>query len=115
MVESLKEAETERILDNLLEQGADEARLNKVLPKRRLAQGFYDCAQYLMWLRGMRDCGVELVILADEAEGLRALQLARQDFERDHPCCPRCSTRQFSTTALFCRNRACRMEFKKGH
>lgn len=85
--------------------------LAKTVPVRSVASGFYDYAAYLFWIRSMIDADVELTILAEEAEGLRALAAAQQEFERDHPECPQCGARQHSSTAIRCR--VCRMEFKK--
>jgi len=85
--------------------------LAKTVPVRSVASGFYDYAAYLFWIRSMIDADVELTILAEEAEGLRALAAAQQEFERDHPACPQCGARQQSSTPIRCR--VCRMEFKK--
>jgi hypothetical protein len=85
--------------------------LAKTVPVRSVAAGFYDYAAYLFWIRSMIDADVELTILAEEAEGLRALAIAQREFERDHPACPQCGARQSSSTPIRCRG--CRMEFKK--
>jgi hypothetical protein len=78
-----------------------------------MADGFYDFASYLLWVRGILDANVEMSITADDAEGLRALEAARQQFERDHPACPQCGTRQYSSTEMRCRKGRCGMEFQK--
>jgi hypothetical protein len=111
--ESLHEDDTNRALENLVAQEADPETLKKALPVRTLVNAFYEYAAYLMWLRGMLSSDVELEILADEAEGLRTLEAARQEFERAHPACPQCRFRQYSTAPMTCRNRACRMDFRK--
>jgi hypothetical protein len=113
MVESLKAKDVERVLDNLRQQDADEVTLAKALPVRSLPDGYYDFASYILWLRSMRDSGSEMTIYADEAEGLRAIEEARQEFESKHPACPQCRTRQYSGTAIRCRNSGCGLEFKK--
>ena len=113
MKESLGAEDTERQLDNLCAQDADEATLAKVIPVRTMADGFYDFASYLLWVRGILDANVEMSIAADEAEGLRALEAARQQFERDHPACLQCGRRQYSSTAMRCRNGRCGAEFGK--
>jgi hypothetical protein len=115
MVISLKEEDTDRQIRNLLDQEASPETLAKVMPVRKVADGYYSYAIYLMWLRGMLDSNVELALLADEAEGLRTLQTARQQFERDHPACPGCGIRQYSTAPIRCRNGRCGMDFRKKH
>jgi hypothetical protein len=113
MVESLRAKDVERVLDNLRAQDADETTLSKALPVRALPDGYYDFAVYILWLRSMRDSGAGMTIYADEAEGLRAIEEARQEFERDHPACPQCHTRQYSSTAIGCRNSRCGMKFRR--
>jgi len=113
MEESLGAEDVERQLDNLCAQDADEATLEKVIPVRTMADGFYEFASYLLWVRGILDANVEMSITADDAEGLRALEAARQQFERDHPACPQCGTRQYSSTEMRCRKGRCGMEFQK--
>jgi NADH pyrophosphatase NudC (nudix superfamily) len=113
MVESLGAEDVERQLDNLRAQDADEETLAKVMPMRTMADGFYDFAGYILWIRGLIDSNVEIPIMADEAEGLRALAAAQQEFERDHPACPQCGTRQYSSTAMRCRKSRCGMDFRK--
>ena len=114
MKESLKEGDIERQIENvLLHGGAEESTLAKLMPVRTVADGFYNFATYLMWLRGMMDSGVEIVLTADEAEGLCAIEAARQEFERDHPACPQCGLRQYSRFAMSCRSSACGAKFEK--
>lgn len=113
MKESLKAEDIERQIENLLLHDAGESDLAKIVPVRTMADGFYDFATYILWLRGMIDADVEISVLADEAEGLRAIEAARQEFERDHPECPQCGRRQDSSTPIRCRNIRCRMEFTK--
>lgn len=113
MVESLGAADVERRLDDLCAQDADEDTLAKVIPVWTMADGFYDFASYILWMRSMIDSGVEMSVLADEAEGMRAVHAAIQEFERDHPPCPQCGKRQLSSTAIRCRNGRCGMDFRK--
>jgi hypothetical protein len=112
MVESLREEDTDRVVANLLAQNASPETLAKAMPRRTLADAYYSYAHYIMWLRSMRVSEVQIDLLADEAEGLRAIETARQEFERDHPGCPRCSTRQYSRSPIKCRK--CGMDFTKG-
>jgi hypothetical protein len=113
MVESLKEEDTERQLANLLAQGEAPEALAKMLPRRTLVDAYYLYAEYLMWLRATRDADVDVEILADEAEGLRAIEAARQEYEREHPACPECGNRQYSRFAVSCRISRCGAKFEK--
>jgi hypothetical protein len=114
MVESLKQEDVDRVVENLILHDAEPETLAKAVPRRSLSAAYYEWATYLMWIRGMRDSGVEMEILADEAEGLRAIEAARQEFERDYPGCPQCGTRQYSRFAMSCRKSACGAKFEKG-
>jgi NADH pyrophosphatase NudC (nudix superfamily) len=114
MVESLGADDTARQIESIMADDdlmAYAVSLAKTVPVRTVADGFYDYAAYLFWIRSMIDADVELTVLAEEAEGLRALAVAQQEFERDHPGCPQCGARQYSSTAMRCRS--CRMEFRK--
>jgi hypothetical protein len=110
MVESLEEEATERRLRGLLNYHVDLEGLAKAARARSLAAGYYDAANYLMWLRGMIESGVDLELNADEAEGLSFIASARYEFERDHPACPQCGTRQCSTRPIMCRK--CKLNFR---
>lgn len=114
MNESLRADDLARQIQGLMSDddlAAYAVSLAKTVPVRSVASGFYDYAAYLFWMRSMIDANVEITVLADEAEGLRAIEAARQEFERDHPACPQCGARQDSSTRIKCRS--CRMEFKK--
>lgn len=112
MVESLRAEDVDRVVENLIAQDADPETLAKALPRRSLPNAYYDYAAYIMWLRSMRDADVDMEILADEAEGLRAIESAWQQYERDHPPCPQCGTRQLSRNALSCRKN-CGAKFER--
>jgi hypothetical protein len=72
----------------------DMAQIEKLLPSKTVAPGYYEQALYLLWLEGKMNAGIQFKdIAADEAEGLTALQRARQQFNHDHPPCPHCGTR----------------------
>jgi hypothetical protein len=113
MKEPLGAEDLERQLASLRAQDADDSAMAKLMPVRTMADGFYDFATHAMWLRGMIESKVEVSILADEAEGLRAVEAAMHDFDRDHPACPQCGKRQYSSTAMRCRNGRCGLEFRK--
>ena len=92
--ESMNSADLERRLSRL---GPDDPQVLKLLPQRDLADGYYDWALYLLWLKSKMNAGVEFEMLyADEAEGLSALSLAMQDFEKKHPRCACCGERGHS-------------------
>ncbi|MFL6310578.1 MAG: hypothetical protein ACJ71W_00605 [Terriglobales bacterium] len=114
MVESLGADDLARQIESIM-SGDDlmayAVSLAKTVPVRTVAEGFYDYAAYLFWIRSMIDADVDITVLAEEAEGLRALASAQQQFERDHPACPQCGAQQYSTTPIKCRS--CRLEFKK--
>jgi hypothetical protein len=113
MEESLRQEDMERVLENLLLQDADFATLAKAYPVRHLAEGYYEYATYILWMRGKLDAGLQMSIMADEADGLCAIEAARQQFDRDHPACPQCGKRQYSSTPIRCRSIRCGMEFGK--
>jgi hypothetical protein len=113
MVESLKAEDVERQINNVLLDDDGLAALAKLMPRRSLTDAYYVYAEYLMWLRAMRDADVDVEILADEAEGLRAIEAARQEYEREHPACPECGTRQYSRFAVSCRISRCGAKFEK--
>ena len=113
MVFSLQEEDIDRQIGKLLHQDASPEMLAKVMPARKLADAYYTYAVYLMWLKGTLASGIELELLADEAEGLKAIDAARHEFEQTHPACPRCSVRQYSATPISCRNSKCAMKFRR--
>jgi hypothetical protein len=68
--------------------------LRKLAPKSKLSPGYQDWALYLFWIERHIGSGISFADLrADEADGLGALQRARQQFEHEHPPCPACGTR----------------------
>jgi hypothetical protein len=103
----------DRQINNVLLDEDGLAALAKLMPRRSLTDAYYVYAEYLMWLRAMRDADVDVEILADEAEGLRAIEAARQEYEREHPACPECGVRQYSRFAMSCRISRCGAKFEK--
>lgn len=82
-----------RRLENL--RGEDDfAQVSKLFPKRELSPGYYEFCLYLLWLERQIAAGVNFELQADEADGLGAIQRARQEFEREHPHCPHCGEMQ---------------------
>jgi tRNA(Ile2) C34 agmatinyltransferase TiaS len=53
------------------------------------------------------------MLLREDINGLRAIKLAKAEFEHDHPGCPRCGTRQQSRFAHSCSN--CQYKLGGGH
>jgi len=96
-LEILKESlNNERLQRQLSRIEPDDPQMLKLLPARKLADGYYDWVMYLLWLRNKMSAGVEFgEVFADEAEGITAIALATQDFERDHPQCPACGERGY--------------------
>lgn len=87
---------SERLQRQISRLKPDDQQILKLLPTRKLADGYYDWACYLLWLRNKMGAGVKFAeIFADEAEGLSAISLAMQDFEREHPHCPACGQRGY--------------------
>jgi hypothetical protein len=97
--------------------GADEetlARMERAIPPRKLAWGYYRFGEYLLHLDALRKAGIELSFrdLAHcEAEGLLALSRARAAFEGNHPACGACGTRQQNRFGMECSN--CGAKFQK--
>jgi hypothetical protein len=72
----------------------DLAQMEKLLPNKTLAPGYYEQVLYLLWFEDKLNAGITFSeISADEAEGMAALQRARQQFQQEHPQCPHCGTR----------------------
>jgi len=111
LVESLHQEDVERQISSLREQDAEPDVLAKLAPKRTLADAYYEYARYLLWLRGKRADGIEIEVLADEAEGLGAIEDALREYDRAHPGCPRCAARQYSASPMLCRK--CGLNFRK--
>src|ERR1700694_6214393 len=79
----------ERAITNASLSG-DLQELERIMPERKYSPGYLSFLCYLLWLEKMMDVGVQFKLYADEAEGLRALKLARQEFESEHPACGSC-------------------------
>lgn len=84
------------------------------LPVRELSPGYYKLGEYLLWLDDVIQTKAAVVgvgMKAFEVEGLRALRVARNEFERRHPQCSSCGARQDSQFAPQCYE--CGVEFRK--
>lgn len=84
--------------------------LERIMPERKYSPGYLSFLCYLLWLGKMMDVGVQFLLFADEAEGLRAVNLARQEFEHEHPACCACGTPQATRFAKSCS--ACGQKFR---
>jgi hypothetical protein len=83
----------------------DLIQIAKLTPKQTMAEGYYEWAEYIFWLRNRMNAGVRFESLrADEVEGLSAIALAIEDFERRNPRCGNCGER--GHTPKFCPKRA---------
>jgi hypothetical protein len=111
--DALEEAAIELFERSLTSEGRDRAiihasqhndlsELERVIEPEKYAPGFSAFLCYLLWLEGMLNIGVEFELYADEAEGLRLLKKARNDFEIEHPRCFSCGVHQFVRVAKSC-------------
>ncbi len=101
--DSLRAADTERILSNLADTD-DISQIERALPPNDLSPGYRQWCEYILWLESMISANVTFSLDADEAEGIRILSAARQQFRNDHPQCPSCGTMQSSRTSRRCRS-----------
>jgi hypothetical protein len=98
---SLSAPGLERALANAAQAG-NLQELERIMPESKLSPGYLSFVSYLLWLEGMMGVGAQFKLYADEAEGLRALQMARDEFEREHPRCAACGAAQFTKFAKSC-------------
>jgi hypothetical protein len=81
-------------------EGASEEtveRMERAIPPRKLAWGYYRFAEYLLHLDALRKAGITFEtrdLGGFEVEGLLALDRARSAFEGKHPACGTCGIRQ---------------------
>lgn len=90
------------------------ARMERQIPPRTLAWGYYRFAEYLLHLDALKSAGVHFAArdLADfEAEGILALERARSAFQGRHPACSACGTRQPNCFGIECCN--CGVKFQR--
>lgn len=64
--------------------------VQKSLPKRTLAEGYYSWIEYLSWLSGMHEIAQFRDLTMAEAEGLRLYRAARDEWFAKHPRCGKC-------------------------
>jgi hypothetical protein len=84
-------------------------RMERTIPPRTLAWGYYAFGEYLLHLEALAKAGIGYQSLAAfEAEGLLALSRARANFGGKHPECSSCGARQanrFGTECPVCGTR----------
>jgi hypothetical protein len=67
-----------------------EAYIRSELPQLTVAAGYYSWVSYLAWLDRVHEIACFRDLTADEAEGLRVLRDARNEFLSKHAHCPKC-------------------------
>jgi ribosomal protein L40E len=84
--------------------------IEKLMPVRTVAEGYYVWIGYLCWLRLVMTLpGLKLELNADEVEGLLVLQEAQRQFDNNHKRCYHCGV-QNEKSAGTCRE--CMTELK---
>jgi hypothetical protein len=71
--------------------------MERQVPPRTLAWGYYSFGEHLLHLDALQQAGIGVAsadLAACEAEGLLALRRARSAFESRHPACSACGMRQ---------------------
>lgn len=75
----------------LLDRVPDRAEfIEQCMPARNLADGYYAWIDYLLWLSTMHDVVSFRDLTASEAEGIRLVRAARDEFAARHVHCPKC-------------------------
>lgn len=80
-------------------------RMYEDLPLRELSPGYYSRAEYLLDLGAAIELGAQYpaaFLARADVTGLQQLRRAKAEFERDHPPCPQCGTRQPNRHMLKC-------------
>lgn len=108
--EQLVAKNTERQMRNL-PPGVASEEIAKYARPQSLSPGYGEFALYLLWMEETMEAGIEMAVLADEADGLRAIAQARSEFRSKHPACPACGTLQLKQVVIKCRG--CGKEFKR--
>jgi NADH pyrophosphatase NudC (nudix superfamily) len=85
------------------------------IPARSLSPGYYARATYILDLGRAIETGVTYsaeTLAREDVRGLQALARAKAEFEREHPACSGCGTRQDNRFAMKCRG--CGVKFTRG-
>jgi hypothetical protein len=64
--------------------------ISRSLPKRSVAEGYYEWIGYIAWLASMHEFVHFRDLLAIEAEGMKIIAAARDEFLRHRASCPKC-------------------------
>jgi hypothetical protein len=89
-------------------------RMERQIPPRTLAWGYYKFGEYLLHLDALREAGIPLADLKScEAEGLLALHRARAAFHGRHPACSACGLRQQNRFGTECPGCGAKFQRKK--
>ncbi|SRR5579884_170075 len=84
------------------------AYIERRLPKRTLAEGYYTWIDYLLWLSDVHEVVSFRNLTATEVEGIRIVREARDQFLARHPRCGKCGAMN-DRSALNCAD--CGVEF----
>jgi hypothetical protein len=93
--ESLQHHKLGQVLDRMAP--AEQDRVLDSMPAREISPGYYTRAAYFINLSGMLKLGIPFdpaCFTGGDVTGLQAVRSAFAEFEREHPCCPRCGERQ---------------------
>jgi hypothetical protein len=99
--------------------GANEetrARMERQIPKRTLAWGYYRFGAHLLQLDSMRRAGIGFAVndlAACEVSGLVSLDRARSAFQGRHPACSACGVRQQNRFGVECPGCGAKFQRKK--
>jgi len=92
------------------------ARMERQIPPRTLAWGYYRFAEYLLHLDAFLQAGIPIAygnLAAVEVEGLLAVHRARAAFEGRHPACNACGLRQQNRFSRECPGCGAKFKVKK--
>lgn len=95
--EELFADDDERMLKRAEVAANAQAILAGLTPRRTLSPGYYDRALYLLDLDALFELGIRFDLSQlekDELRGLKAVRLAKTDFENAHPRCRSCGRMQ---------------------
>jgi ribosomal protein S27AE len=93
--ENLRQHKLAQILDRC--SAAERARIEADEPIREISPGYYKRAAYLLQLANTLELGIPFppdCFTMHDVAGIQAVRLAKAEFEREHPACPRCGERQ---------------------
>jgi hypothetical protein len=89
--------EDQRTLETAEKAANREAVLRSLPERRTLSPGYYIRARYLLDLELLFTIGIRFELSdlqPEEITGIRAVRSAQEEFERAHPACNKCGTRQ---------------------